>query len=83
MVPGQEKARREGGITLDRRWDISVPKLNPSPAAPYVFYIWNKGVPRFIQVGLPEGVSVEGNRRVALVQSERHLFQPLNPDPFN
>ncbi len=79
----QEKARREGEVVLVRDWRVSIPKIDPFHVTPYVFYIWNKGVQRFIHVRLPDEVWVEDARQVPLVQSERNLFQPLNPDPFN
>jgi hypothetical protein len=53
-VPNQEKARRQGDITLDRDWRFTVPKVDPSPASPYEFYVWNCCVQKFVQVRLPE-----------------------------
>jgi len=82
-VPDQEKSRSQGEVTLDRDWTFSVPKLDPSPAAPYVFYIWNCCVQEFIQARLPEYALMEKGRKISLIQSEGNLSLPLNPVPFN
>lgn len=81
-VPGQQNARRQGDVTLDRNWVFVVPKLDPAPAAPYVFYVWNSSVKKFVQVRLPESVSTDSGS-VPLVQPGGNLGQVLNPVPFN
>ena len=81
-VPGQEKSRAQGDVTLDRDWVFTVPKLDPSPATPYVFYVWNCCVPKFVQVALPTHVETRDGKRLPLVQPKGNLFQPLNPEPF-
>jgi hypothetical protein len=82
-VPGQSpSARREGQVTLDREWPITVPKIDPSPGAPFVFYIWNCCVQKFVYVRLPEFATTK-TARIPLIQSEGNLGQALNPVPFN
>ena len=79
-VTGQDKARREDEITLDREWPFTIPKLDPSPSAPYAFYIMNVR-PKFLHIALPESVLM-GGRRIPLLQSDGNLSLPLNPVPF-
>lgn len=81
-IPGQENSRKQGDVTLDRDWAFTVPKLDPSPAAPYVFYVWNCCVPKFVQVRLPEQAIAEKGRKIPLIQSAGNLFEPLGPVPF-
>jgi hypothetical protein len=81
-VPGQDKSRSEGDVTLDRDWVVNIPKLDPSPAAPYVFYVWNCCVPKFVHVALPDALVYKG-RKIVLVQSTGNLFSSLDPVPFS
>lgn len=80
-VPGQPKSRRHGRITLDRHWEVTIPRLDAGVS--YRFYIWNCCVQRFVQITLPNDIHVEeGNKTVRLIQAKNHLFQSLYPVPW-
>jgi len=81
-VPGHDKSRKEGDVTLDRDWVVNIPKLDPSPAAPYEFYVWNCCVPKFIHVALPDALLYK-TRKITLLQSAGNLFLSLDPVPFS
>jgi hypothetical protein len=81
-VPGQGRARQQGKITLEREWAFTIPKLDPLPGAPFVFYIWNCCVQKFVQVRLPGHALVNDGQKVSITQSEANLFQALMPVPF-
>jgi hypothetical protein len=73
---------RIGAITLERDWVFVIPKLDPAPVAPFVFYVWNMNVSKFVQLGVRPVVTVAGGRTVPVVQPVDGLNQPLNPDPW-
>jgi hypothetical protein len=80
-IQDQPRSRKEGNVTLDREWPVTIPKLDPG--VPFTFYVWNCCVQRFVHVSLPDAVNVEeGNRKVRLVQAKDHLYQSLLPAPW-
>ncbi len=82
LAAAQTNSYKEGDITLDRSWSFNIPKLDPSPAAPFVFYISNQHVQRFVYVRLADSATSDSvNIRIA--QSRDHLIQPTDPRPFS
>ena len=75
--PDNPKALKVGALMIQRDWLVNIPKLDPSPATPFAFYIWNKGISKFIEVRLPENVAADGGRKVALTQAKGNLAQAI------
>ena len=81
-VPGQENSRQQGKVTLERDWAFTIPKLDPPPGPPFVFYIWNCCVQKFVQVRLPDHALVADGQEISVTQSEANLIEALIPAPF-
>lgn len=78
-VPGNPNSRGVGPVTLVRPWEFTIPKLDPAPAAPYVFYIWNCCVERFVFVSLTEHATASQGRRIPIVQAAGNFADFLSP----
>ena len=81
-VIGQEKARQQGKVTLERDWAFTIPKLDLPPGPPFVFYVWNCCVQKFVQVRLPDHALAADGQEISVTQSEANLFEALMPVPF-
>ena len=82
-VPGPDgKGLTSGAITSDRDWPIVVPKLDPPPAAPFVFYVWNCCVPKFVRFRLPQQADTAQGKTVPFIHSTNNLFSALPPASF-
>ncbi len=79
LVPKNPNARRQGAITLDREWPVTIPKIDVG--RPFVFYVWNR-VERFVQVSLPSTLVTEGGKTIPIIQAKNHLFEALYPVPW-
>jgi len=69
-VQGQEKSRQQGKVTLERDWAFTIPKIDVAPGPPFVFYIWNCCLPRFVQIQLPSHAQTADGRKIAIGQAE-------------
>lgn len=80
-VPGQPNALKQGEVTLDRPWPITIAKIDRGPESPFTFYVWNCCVDRFVKVrALPEAVAQgNGPMRLEVRQSATNLYQEVNP----
>jgi hypothetical protein len=76
------QAFKGGAATLERDWVFTIPKLDPAPAAPFVFYVWNCCEPRFVRLRLPDRLTMQGGMQMPLVQSTGNLIQDLSPAPL-
>lgn len=73
--PDAPNTRTQGPVTVDRHWQVLVPKLDPGSTETYVFYAWNPYIKeRFILIQAPndaagtfQGQSLEST--VPIVQS--------------
>jgi hypothetical protein len=89
-TPNHETSRQRGevrlergAVTLEREWLVTIPKLDPAPGEPYVFYIWNCCAQRFVEVAFPLMMIADGGEKIQLVQPEGNLAVPLfPPGPF-
>jgi hypothetical protein len=79
---GSEGSRAQGAVTLERDWSFTIPRLDPSPAEPFVFYVQNCCVPKFIQVRLPDYATTSQGKKIPIIQAANNLFAPLLPVPF-
>jgi hypothetical protein len=82
-VPGQEKSRQQGMITLEREWTFTIPKFEPPPGPPFVFYVWNCCVRNFVQVRLPDHALAADGKQISVTQSAANLFEALIPISFD
>lgn len=80
-VPGQPNALKQGEVTLDRLWPVTIAKIDRGPESPFTFYVWNCCVDRFVTVRAPSEAVAQGNGPMMLEvrQSATNLHQELNP----
>jgi hypothetical protein len=53
-LPDQPNTRREGSVTLQRAWDIHIPKLDGGVGKAFVFYMYNNNEDNFVRVLIPK-----------------------------
>jgi hypothetical protein len=81
-VPDQPNAFKQGEVTLARGWKIVIPKIDPGPREPFVFYVHNCCLDRFVHARIPSvGTGTFGEQTVELEiqQSATNMVQPLYP----
>jgi hypothetical protein len=86
-VPDQPNSFRQGKVTVDRDWRVSIPKIDVGPDKRFVFYVWNCCVQRFVRVSVPSKATVEfpgvvARKEMPVTQSSGNLFQSLSPHPW-
>lgn len=85
-VPEQKNAFKQGEVTLQRRWPISIAKIDSGPREPFTFYVHNCCLDRFVYVKFPATAKARRGSElvdIAIEQSARNLFEPLSPSSFN
>lgn len=82
LVQSGANSFQRGNVTSSRAWPIQIAKVDVGPGNPFVFYIWNCCVDRFVFAAAPAfGEARVGGvrRKVRIDQSAANLGQPLNP----